>query len=206
MEETIGECTNIHITYPALVLGYFAVVRANRTLKDALEARESNDDSIDDDDAADTASDSSTPTSDLSSADTEQIKANDIAILEDGSVSDGLVRFHSALSEMTHRRGVRNEISRYEAMALALIEPKGAQPGAVYGGFPANESPLHMSRFFSTLYQRYDERFVFGAPLLADRQITTRFQWSPGSPVFTRSAPGATEWPSPDYDPRLRRV
>jgi hypothetical protein len=36
MEETIGECTNLHITYPALVIGYFALVRANRTIQDAI--------------------------------------------------------------------------------------------------------------------------------------------------------------------------
>ena len=30
LEETIGECTNIHIGYPALVFGYLFVVRANR--------------------------------------------------------------------------------------------------------------------------------------------------------------------------------
>ena len=30
MEETIGECTNLHITYPALVFGYLFVIRANR--------------------------------------------------------------------------------------------------------------------------------------------------------------------------------
>ena len=29
MEETIGECTNLHITYPALVFGYLFVIRAN---------------------------------------------------------------------------------------------------------------------------------------------------------------------------------
>ena len=28
MEETIGECTNLHITYPALVLGYLVLLRA----------------------------------------------------------------------------------------------------------------------------------------------------------------------------------
>ena len=38
MEETIGECTNLHITYPAMVIGYFVVMRANRTLQDVLEA------------------------------------------------------------------------------------------------------------------------------------------------------------------------
>lgn len=30
MEETIGECTNLHIRYPALVFGYLFVIRANR--------------------------------------------------------------------------------------------------------------------------------------------------------------------------------
>ena len=30
LEETIGECTNIHISYPALVFGYLFVMRANR--------------------------------------------------------------------------------------------------------------------------------------------------------------------------------
>ena len=29
MEETIGECTNLHITYNALVVGYLAIIRAN---------------------------------------------------------------------------------------------------------------------------------------------------------------------------------
>jgi hypothetical protein len=29
MEETIGECTNLHITYPALVFGYMFAIRAN---------------------------------------------------------------------------------------------------------------------------------------------------------------------------------
>ena len=33
MEETIGECTNLHITYPALVLGYLVLLRANRIVE-----------------------------------------------------------------------------------------------------------------------------------------------------------------------------
>ncbi|MGC8488050.1 MAG: hypothetical protein ACP5QO_07490 [Clostridia bacterium] len=31
MEETIGECTNLHMAYPALVVGYFVVLRGSRT-------------------------------------------------------------------------------------------------------------------------------------------------------------------------------
>ncbi|WP_198963534.1 hypothetical protein [Sinorhizobium fredii] len=37
MEETIGECTNLHITYPALVLGYLVLLRANRMIEAALD-------------------------------------------------------------------------------------------------------------------------------------------------------------------------
>lgn len=32
MEETVGECTNLHITYLALVFGYLFVIRANRLI------------------------------------------------------------------------------------------------------------------------------------------------------------------------------
>ena len=37
MEETIGECTNLHITYPALVFGYLFLIRANRPGGDACQ-------------------------------------------------------------------------------------------------------------------------------------------------------------------------
>jgi hypothetical protein len=36
MEETIGECTNLHITYPALVFGYLFVIRANKQTEEAV--------------------------------------------------------------------------------------------------------------------------------------------------------------------------
>jgi hypothetical protein len=132
-----------------------------------------------------------------------KIAANDIAVSEDGTTTDGLVRFHAALSNMTGRRGIRNEISRYEAMSIALVEPRGEQAGAVFPDFPPAESPLHLSKFFGTLYQRYEERFVAGAPLLAERGITRRFEWAPESEVFSRSDIGATTWPELDFLPRL---
>ena len=50
-------------------------------------------------------------------------------------------------------------------------------------GFPNADSPLHIERFFTTLYRRYDERFVYGAPNL--KRVTQRMEWSPESPVFT---------------------
>jgi hypothetical protein len=54
-----------------------------------------------------------------------------------------------------------------------------------------------MDRFFSTLYARYDERFVFSAPVLG--KVTRRLEWSPASPVFSLSGIAATL----DYDARL---
>ena len=117
----------------------------------------------------------------------DRIRANDIAIQENGLPSDGIVRFHQALCEMTLRHGIRDEISRYEAMTVAIIEPKGAEAETVFGGFPPPASPLHPSRFFSTLYQRYHERFVYGAPLLDERGITTLLEWDPESSVFSES-------------------
>jgi len=202
MEETIGECTNLHITYPAMVVGYFAILRANRTIQDAIEAPDLNEE-----DTA-TAPNESPPEPDVpilpaSTKGDERMKANDIAILEDGSIVDGIERFHAALREMTDRRGLRDEISRYEAMTMALIEPRGPEAGSVIEAFPPSDSPLNLSDFFPTLYQRYEERFVYGAPLLADRGITTRLEWDPQSPVLVRDAPNAAEWPELDFSPRL---
>jgi hypothetical protein len=131
------------------------------------------------------------------------MKANDIAILEDGSVVEGIVRFHAALREMTSRRGLRDEISRYEAMTMALIEPRSPNAGAVVADFPPKDSPLHLSEFFRTLYQRYEERFVYGAPLLADRGVTTRLEWDPQSPVFSREGSESKKWPQLDFGARL---
>jgi hypothetical protein len=201
MEETIGECTNLHITYPAMVVGYFAVLRANRTIEDALEAPD-----LDEEDTAtepEPPSEPDLPEPAMSDRSFERMKANDIAILEDGSVVEGIVRFHAALREMTSRRGLRDEISRYEAMTMTLIEPHGVNAGDVFGGFPPVESPLHLRDFFGTLYQRYEERFVYGAPLLAERGVTNRLEWDPESPVFVRESLEAKDWPELDFSPRF---
>ncbi len=202
MEETIGECTNLHITYPAMVIGYFAVLRANRTIEDVLKAPDLGvDETVNVTDGQDEGS-VETGAEVVSTKADERLKANDIAILEDGSVVEGIRRFHQALRDMTGRRGIRDEISRYEAMTMALIEPQGAQAGEVLKQFPPEGSPLLLSDFFRTLYQRYEERFIYGAPTLAERGHTTRLEWDPESPVFTRQEVGASAWPILDFEPR----
>jgi hypothetical protein len=195
MEETIGECTNLHITYPAMVIGYFVVLRANRSIQDALEAPDL-------DPEEELATDEAEPEMGQSAPSRiTQIARNDIAIRASGEPVDEILRFHGALIEMTGRRGIRDEISRYEAIPLALVEPSGQQVGDILPVFPSAESLLHPDRFFSTLYQQYDERFVFGAPSLARR--TRRRAWLPESPVFHAREGEFASWPLLDYRPRL---
>jgi hypothetical protein len=100
-----------------MVVGYFAVLRANRTIQDALEAPDLDfEDSV----ASEALSEPDVPELPEATKSADKVKANDLAILEDRSVVDGIVRFHAALREMTSRRGLRDEISRYEAMTMAL--------------------------------------------------------------------------------------
>jgi hypothetical protein len=161
MEETIGECTNLHITYPALVLGYLVLLRANRLLDHALE--------------------------DVGAAESENdparvLAANDIAIASGGEPVAGIMRFHNALRELVHRRGIRNDVSRYEAIGFCLIEMDIASRGALLADYPDEDSPLWFGQFFDTLYLRYDERFVTSAPDLASK--TRRLEWAADSPAL----------------------
>jgi hypothetical protein len=159
MEETIGECTNLHITYPAMVFGYLFVIRANRQIEEAA--------GIAGEEEATAA---------------KQRKANDIAMAVGGEPVESIIRFHSALRELTGRRGIRNDVSRYEAVSLALVEMADAELGALLPGYPAEDSPLRLEGFFETLYLRYDERFVYAAPDL--KSVTQRLEWSPASPAM----------------------
>ncbi|WP_413711844.1 hypothetical protein [Rhizobium sp. Rhizsp82] len=173
LEETIGECTNLHITYPALVLGYLAVLRANRDDVDVSSAPRL---PAKDDAAAET------PESAGDKVRGGMRKKNDLAFKGNNEVNDGIERFARALSEMTGRRGVRDEISRYEAITLVMIEPRGTAAGSVFEAFPEPNSDLHLSKFFKSLYDQYSERFVTSAPLLSDQ--TLRKAWERESQVF----------------------
>jgi hypothetical protein len=159
MEETIGETTNLHITYPALVFGYLFVLRATRGVEDvADQAAEAE---ADDEDVAQ--------------------RRNDVAIGQSGSPVESLLRFDYALNGMTGRRSIRNEVSRYESVALALVDVDN-EPGKILVEFPVPDSPIRLERFFTTMYARYEERFVFSAPKLG--KTTRRHEWARSSPLF----------------------
>ena len=164
MEETIGECTNLHMTYPALVLGHLFVIRAYEASRSGVPP--------------------------------PGIAMNDIVISGLDEPVEPIQRFHSALCELSGRRGIRDELSRYESVALALVSVHGSDAGKVHAKFPPSASRLRIEKFFQRLYLRYDERFVVSAPRL--NWITRRLQWSPDSPALADAAA-----PALDYDVRL---
>jgi len=105
-------------------------------------------------------------------------------------------RYHAALRELANRRGVRNDLSRYEAIALALASTKSGQAGEIVEEFPEAGSPLRFEWFFDTLYRQYDERFVYGAPDL--RKVTGRKEWVSTSEAFSEGVMTRM-----DYQPRI---
>src|SRR5262245_34714314 len=84
MEEAVGDCTNLHITYPAMVTGYLFVMRAHTH-------------------AAWVAAQAETGGSPVPG---RAIGQNDIAIQASGEPVEAIVRFHNALRELTGRRGL----------------------------------------------------------------------------------------------------
>jgi hypothetical protein len=177
MEEAVGDCTNLHITYPAMVTGFLFVMRAHR--HDAVTAAQATEPSA------------------SAVAPTRAIVQGDIAIQMSGEPVESVVRFHNAIRELAGRRGIRNDVSRYEAAALALVDPAAAEPGEVLSSYPTTDSSLRVERFFETLYLRYDERYVYSAPDL--KSVTRRREWLPGSPALGSPPQGMAL----DYEPRL---
>jgi hypothetical protein len=144
MEEAAGDCTNLHISYPALVYGFLHVIRANL------------------------------------SADVSE--RNDVAINDDGTIVDSIRRYHDVMSRLTNRSDLRNDVSRYEAVAIALVHPRGTNVADVVGDFPLATSPVAFERFFEKLYTAYELRFVYAAPALESR--TRRLVWDADSPAI----------------------
>lgn len=125
MEEAVGDCTNLHIAYPALVYGFLHVLRANREDKD--------------------------------------VPRNDVAITDAG-IADGILRYHDVMTRLAGRNDVRDVTTKYEAVALALVDPRPATAGNLIDNFPPERSLLDFRVFFDRLYQQYDQRFIYAAP------------------------------------------
>lgn len=121
------------------------------------------------------------------------VERNDVAVRGDGQVVDSICRYHDVLSRLTDREDLRNEVSKYEAVALALADPGKKNAGRWVPAYPPAESPLLHEGFFERIYRTYDLRFVFSAPALA--RTTRRLEWAHDSPAFEAVKPS-------EYQPR----
>ena len=103
---------------------------------------------------------------------TAETQPNDVAVDADGSPHDTIRRYGDVLERLTAREGIRDEASRYEAVALAVVAPA---TGRMLTTFPGDDSPLRFEAFFDSIYRRYDERYVYAAPALT--ASTQRLTW-----------------------------
>jgi hypothetical protein len=157
MEEAVGDCTNLHITYPGLVYAFLHVLRANQ--------------------------EGPVPKHIQMDADAHgNVKRADIGLRADGAVTDSIKRYHDALARLTERRDLRSDLTRYEAVTLILVSCGEASLGEVVKTYPTPESPLRFDLFFETIYRQYDQRFIYAASGLESK--TRRLEWHPDSPAL----------------------
>jgi hypothetical protein len=115
-----------------------------------------------------------------------QLKRDDIAVYTDGTIADGILRYHETMTRLTGRFDIRNQASRYEAVALALVDTLAPNRGELFQAYPPQESVLSFAQFFPSLYRAYDLRFVYAAPALKAK--TQRLEWAADSPALAMPA------------------
>lgn len=95
------------------------------------------------------------------------VASTDVVVDRSGRPVEGVVRFHQALSAMTGRLGVRNDASRYEAIAMAMIEVSGRRGGELVTPPALSKSPTGHGR---------DSRFipVYTKKIRSDRGSTPK--------------------------------
>ena len=159
MEEAVGDCTNLHLAYPALVYGFIVILSANRHGPVPRAAQ-----------------------SFLTGDSQGNVKKPDMALDSAGEPVPMITRFHDAVSGLANRSGARNSITKYESVALVLVSPNEGLEGTALDTYPLADSPLRYEDFFGRILRAYDERFVYFAPDL--QSITRRIAWDPESPAL----------------------
>jgi len=134
-------------------------------------------------------------------ADERGIARNDVSISSDGAPSEGVTRYHDVLSGLTGHRLVRNDHTRYEAVAVVLVETAPKHLGDVFPSYPASDSPLALARLFPTLYGVYDLRYPYmlGPAIPAVK----RLQWASESPALLRIQQAGCSRDALGYTPRV---
>ena len=169
LEEAIGDCANIHMGYPALVYGFLILMCANREgpVPVNLQGRLPSDPK------------------------TGRVRMGDVAIRSTGEVSEYIGGFHEAMVRLAGRKDLRDDVSRYEAVSILLASPDDTTLGKVVREYPPPDSPLHIDKFFVSLYTGYDLRYVYSAKRM--KSTTQRLVWDKESPaVWDKRATGMT--------------
>jgi hypothetical protein len=90
------------------------------------------------------------------------LKPNDILLDKSRNVMPSVKDYARILEGLTGRALVRNDYSRYESVALALLRANAVEgASSFFGEFPGPKSPLSLETFFATLYRVYDLRFSY---------------------------------------------
>jgi hypothetical protein len=110
-----------------------------------------------------------------------RLAPNDIALTESGEPVAAIRRYHDVLLGLAGRRLVRDDLTRYEAVGLGMVVPRGKTRNQLLAAFPPSDSPLHFARFFETLYSVYDLRYAYTASALAKLR---RHEWEEDSPIL----------------------
>ncbi len=110
-----------------------------------------------------------------------QLAPNDIALTASGEPVTAIRRYHDVLLGLAGRRLVRNDYTRYEAVGLAMVVPRGETRNQLLAAFPLSDSPLHFGKFFETLYSVYELRYAYTASSLTRLR---RNEWEENSPAL----------------------
>jgi hypothetical protein len=128
---------------------------------------------------------------------------NDVSLDPEGNVLPAIDAYARILQGLAGRKLLRDEYSRYEAIAIAILSSQRSKHGDVLlAGFPPGDSPLSLASFFASLYQTYDFRFPYTYTDPALRHLA-RAEWHPDSPAIRRAVGPRGPGLMLDYEPRV---
>ena len=130
------------------------------------------------------------------------LKPNDILLNKKGDVLPSVKDYARILEGLAGRMLVRNDYSRYESVALALLRVNGVEgQSPLFRKFPGSTSPLSLDAFFATLYRVYDLRFAYTYTDPGVKHLT-RVMWHQDSAALRSLQNKKLVKESIDYSPR----
>ena len=131
------------------------------------------------------------------------LKPNDILLNKNGDVLSSVKDYARILEGLSGRLLVRNDYSRYESVALALLSVNAVEgQSPLFGKFPGSTSPLSIDAFFTTLYRVYDLRFSYTYTDPGVKHLA-RVTWHQDSSALVSLRNKKLVKSSIDYSPRV---